>query len=255
LIRPVQPYTHPRIRPSTTVTGLSWLIAALALPAAAVGLFWRSGDGIFAVVTARGETVELYGRGLYHYDSLFTAGAAHGTDAVVILVGGPLLVLTTLVRRRAAPRVDLLHTGTLLFFLYVYGSASLGTVAFNPMFPSDVAIFSVSLFAVVVAVASVDRTVLAGPLPRRGPATFLFVSAAVTLLVWGGPMLAALISGAAPDRLDAATTDVTFALDVGIIVPTAAVAGALILRRAPVGYLIAVPLLVLEVMLAPMITA
>jgi hypothetical protein len=42
---------------------------------------------------------------------------------------------------------------------------------------------------------------------------------------------------------------------VSIIVPTAFVAGRLILRRNPLGYLIAIPLLVLEAMLAPLIVA
>jgi hypothetical protein len=46
---------------------------------------------------------------------------------------------------------------------------------------------------------------------------------------------------------------VTDAIDLAVITPTTIVAGALILRRNPVGYLVAFPLLGLIVMLLPAI--
>jgi hypothetical protein len=244
LAAPARPHAStPLHRPARIATALSWVIAGMAPPVAATGLLWRGGgEGMFSVTTARGETVELYGRGLYRYDNLFTAGGAHGTDVVVLLLGVPLLIVTTMLLRRGWPRAAPLHAGALLFFLYVYGSASLGAVAHNPAFPAYVAIFSASLFAFIGALVAMDRAALTGPLPRRGPAWFLFASAAVTFLVWAQPEVVALV-------------DATYALDVGIIVPAAVLAGALILRRNPLGYAVAVPLLVLEVLLAPLIAA
>jgi hypothetical protein len=60
--------THEAVAPSRPGTGspgrvrivvrLSWLIAALALPAAVAGPFWRGGPGSFAVTTVPGERVE-----------------------------------------------------------------------------------------------------------------------------------------------------------------------------------------------------
>jgi hypothetical protein len=123
------------------------------------------------------------------------------------------------------------------------------------MFPAYVAVFSASLFGFIAALMAMDRTPLAGPLPRRGPAVFLFISAALTFLVWAQPEVTALVAGTVPARLGMASTDVTYAIDVGIIVPGAVLAGALILRRAPLGYVLALPLLVLEVLLAPLIAA
>ena len=235
--------------------GLSWLIVGLATVAAAVGLLWRSGPGGFPAATVRGDTVQLYGRGLYHHDTLFTAGGAQGTDAVVLLLGIPLLVASTLRYRYSSPRRRLLHTGLLTFFLYVYASAALGTVAFNELFPIYVALFSASLFAVALSGTSVDLAALPRTMPRRGPAWFLYASGAVTLLVWGVPLVAALASGGIPARLDTYTTEVTVALDLATVTPLTFLAGALILRRQVLGYVLAVPLLVLETMLAPLIAA
>jgi hypothetical protein len=253
--RVAAPAAAARVR---LATGLSWLIALLATLAAAVGLFWRGGAGAYPVSTIRGETVQLYGRGLYQHDTLFAAGGALGNDAVVLLLGVPLLAASTLLLRRGL-RWRLLHLGVLVFFLYVYASAALGTVAFNPMFPVYVTLFSASLFAVILAGSSIDLGRLARGLapaaPRRGLAVFLAVSGAITLAVWGLPLAGALARGEATARLDSYTTEVTVALDLAVITPLVFAAAALVRRREPLGYLLAAALLVLEVMLAPMIAA
>ena len=67
--------------------------------------------------------------------------------------------------------------------------------------------------------------------------------------------VAALIQGGSPDGLDSYTTLFTNALDIAIIVPLAFTAGMLILKRDVLGYVIAIPLLILEALLAPMIGA
>jgi hypothetical protein len=238
---------------------LSWVTGALAVLAAAAGLFWRAGTGEFGFTTVRGETVPLYGRGLYHYDTLFAAGGAMGNDAVVLLVGIPLLVASTVLGRRGGLRWGLLHLGVLGYFLYTYASAALGTVAFNPLFPVYAVLFSASLFAVVLAASSIDLARLAshlGPLaPRRSLAVFLFVSGAITVAVWAPPLAVALVQGDVTARLDSYTTEVTVALDLAVITPLLFIAAVLVLRREPLGYLLAATLLVLETMLAPMIAA
>jgi hypothetical protein len=61
--------------------------------------------------------------------------------------------------------------------------------------------------------------------------------------------------GQPPERLDTYTTLFTNALDLAIVVTIVFLAGVLILRGDPLGYLVAFPLLVLEAFLAPMITA
>ena len=81
----------------------------------------------------------------------------------------------------------------------------------------------------------------------------MFASGIVTLLVWGAPLVAALIKGGAPDRMDSYTTMVTYALDLAIITPATFLSAILILRGEPSGYAIAVPLLTLIILLAPQI--
>lgn len=247
------------VKSSKTVVALSLLIAGLALIAAGTGLFWQDGGDSYSFTTLRGQTAEIYGQGLYRYDTLFVGAGSKGTDAITLFLGIPLLVLSTLLYWRGSLRGSLMLTGALAYFLYVYASYALGTVAYNELFLLYITLFSSSLFALVLAFRSIDLQALPSnflaSLPRLGLAIFLFASGLVTLVVWGSPLVVALFQDKPPGRMDTYTTPVTYALDLAIITPAVFLSSLLILRRAPAGYLIAFPLLVVEAMLAPVITA
>jgi hypothetical protein len=238
---------------------LSSLIAVLALVAAGIGLFWQDGGDTFSFTTLRGENAQIYGQGIYRYDTLFAGAGNRGTDAVTLFLGIPLLVISTLLYRRGSLKGALLLTGALTWFLYVGASYALGAVAYNDLFLVYVALFSASLFAFGLAFTSIDlwdlRSRFSARMPRRGPAIFMFASSLLTLGVWLIEPVTSLIQGGPPEHLGPYTTLFTNALDMAIIVPATFLAGVLILRGESLGYLIAFPLLILEAMLAPMITA
>ncbi|HEV2072191.1 MAG TPA: hypothetical protein VGR29_01000 [Thermomicrobiales bacterium] len=244
------------ISASSAVVWLSGLIIILSLVAASAGLFWQDGEGPTTVTTVHGETVELQGEGVYRYDSILKAGANKGADVVTLVVSIPLLLVATYFFRHGSLRGAWLLTGTLVWFLYLYASLALGT-AYNNLFLLYVALFSAALGAFVLAFGSIDLQALpaqvSSRLPRRGLAFFMIGSGVVTLGVWIEAPISALIKRQPPSVIEHSTTLFTHALDLAIIVPAAILAGVLILRRAPLGYLMAFSLLILEVLLAPMI--
>jgi hypothetical protein len=246
------------VRPSRAVVLLSALVVALAAVAAGAGLLWGGGDGPSQFTTVRGEAVELYGEGLYRHDTLFKAGANRGSDVVTLALGIPLLVVALRLYRRGSLRGALLLTGALSWFLYLYASLALGT-AYNELFLVYVALFSASLAAFVLAFLSLDVSAVAARfserLPRRRVAAFMLAAGGVTAAAWLVPLVASLARGQPPGLLESYATMVTDALDLGIIVPTCFLAGALLLRRNRAGYLVAIPLLVLVAFLAPMMAA
>ena len=252
----------PSARPMTTsrmVILLAWLIAACALIAAGVGLFWQEeGDAIF-VITARGETVELYGRGLYYYDTVFAGAGQRGTDAITLFLGIPLLVITSLRYRSGSLRGGLMFAGVLSYFLYVYASAALGTVAYNDFFLVYVVLFGASFFSVFMVLLSMhpDRLPVSvlEHLPWLRSARFLFFAGAVTLVVWLMDPVAAMVQDEIPQGLDTATTLFTYALDLAIIAPACLLAGVLMRHRDPRGILISVPLLGIVILLGPVLVA
>src|SRR5688500_15318975 len=76
--------------------------------------------------TPRGESVQLYGRGIYRYDSLLIGSGFRGADAATLAVAVPLLVVAIHLYRRGSLRGGLLLTGTLAYFLYNYASMAVG---------------------------------------------------------------------------------------------------------------------------------
>lgn len=253
------PKRFPRNR-SSLIVGLSIAIALLALVASSTGLFWQDGGTPFSFTTPQGETVQIYGQGLYHYDTVFSGAGSRGTDTVTLFLGIPLLIIFLILYRRGSLRGALLLIGTLFYFLYVYAGFALGTVSYNRLFLLYVVLFSVSLFTFVLALTMIDLQHLAAhfsaSLPQRLPAIFMLVSGTFTAIIWLTPLIAGLSQGQPPATLSSYYTGrVTDALDLGIITPSTGVVSLLLFRRAPLGYLMALSLLVLEMMLLPTIIA
>jgi hypothetical protein len=95
--KPAMGYGAPApMKTSNVVVGLSALIAVLALVAAGTGLLYGDGGSPFTFTSLRGQPVEIYGQGLYRYDTLFQGAGNKGTDMVTLFLGIPLLVLSVL---------------------------------------------------------------------------------------------------------------------------------------------------------------
>lgn len=230
------------MKSSKSIIWLSGLICLLALVATGVGLFWQNGGSSFNFTTLHGQVVQMYGQGLYRFDTVASAAQEKSQDVVTLVLGIPLLIISLLLYRRGSLRGHLLLTGTLGYFLYTYASMAFYT-AYNPFFLIYIALFSASLFAFVLAITSIDLQTLSqhfSPhLPRRGIAVYLFLIGFFLLMMWLGLLVPPLLQGKVPQGLESTTTMVIQVLDLGIIVPAACLAGALLLRRAPLGYLLA----------------
>ena len=241
------------MKTSKTLIWLSALIAVLALIAAGVGLFWRDGGSPFTFTNLHGQTVQMYGQGVYRYDSRLVGTGYRVQDAVTLLLGTPLLVFALLRYRRGSLKGGLLLAGMLTYFLYNYASMALGA-AYNNLFLIYVALFSASLFGLVLALAAFDLQALprhfSNRMPWRGITIFLIVTGEVLFAVWlFMSILPALIQGQAPPDLGSYTTVITWAMDLGVVGPALIVVGVLLRRRAPVGYLLTATLLVFSTVL------
>ena len=76
------------------ITILTVLIVLFSLIAAAAGIFSSGGTGRHLFASVRGESVMLYGRGLYQNDSVSMASQAIAQNVVTILVGIPMLIVS-----------------------------------------------------------------------------------------------------------------------------------------------------------------
>jgi hypothetical protein len=228
------------MKTSKLILWLAASIVVLALLATSAGLFLQTPGEPSTFTTLRGESVLLYGHGLYRYDTISYAAQAIAQDAVTLFLGIPLLVISMYLSRKGSLRGRLLLAGALGYFLYTYASMVF-LAAYNAMFLVYVALFSLSLFAFILTMARIDPAGLiqhvSPRFPRRGIAAFFALIGA--FLAWLGRIVPALLAGVPPYGLEAYTTLVIQALDLGIIVPTALVTAILLWQKRPWGYALA----------------
>jgi hypothetical protein len=235
------------------------LIAVLALFAAGVGLFYPNEGSMFSFQAVRGETVQIWGQGWYRYDTPIGAIGFRAGDLITLFLAIPALIVSLVLYRQGSLRGGLLLTGVLGYFLYTYLSLGFGA-AYNNLFLAYTLTFSASLFGLILALTSFDVQALpahfAETLPRRGIGVFLIVSGAILSLIWIVlSILPALLQNRAAPEAYYYTTFMTGIVDIGIVSPALIVAGALLLRRAPLGYLLASTMLVFTCILGPSLTA
>ncbi len=217
------------------------LIALLGVFAASMGLFDQTSGDPYAFTSHRGEEVMINGHGLYFYDTVSSAAQQQGNDIVTLVVGVPLLVVSAWLAFRGSLRGQLLLTGILGFFLYTYMSMCMLT-SFNALFLVYVALFALSLYAFILCMMSFDLAILpqhfSERLPRGWIAGLLFVIGGFLSLAWLGKVVPPIMQNLTP-ALENTTTFVIQAMDLGLIVPLAVLAGILLLRRSAWGYLLA----------------
>ena len=222
---------------------LCYFLVALTLVSTTVGLFYSTKGERFSVSNIYGETIELYGDGIYRYNSVLKAGGNKGTDLVMLFVA---LTLAFLTARRSEDRRSRYIRGGLLAGLLYYSACLVFGVTFNGLFLVYVLQFSTSLFALIFLIIDLLREghlarVLAGK-RLRGTAIFLLVSGG-SVLVWLEFIIPALLSRQPLSTIEVYTTELTFVLDLAIVLPVYVGCAISLLRQRVLGYELAPVLL------------
>lgn len=206
----------------TTIT-LSTIIAVLAAVAAGGGLLINS---------------------LYQDNFRVTAGW-FGNDLVTLFVAVPLLVAAIILTRRGSSRAHLALLGMLDYTLYNFAFYLFGS-ALNSFYLLYVALFALSIFALVFGLAALDVKGVVKQFRRRTPVKGIAVWMALVALFLGGFWVAQSLSyvftGQVPDIVQAVDwpTNVVGALDLTFVVSVNALGAVWLWGRRPWGYVLAV---------------
>lgn len=247
------------MKPQPALTWLVPLILLLALLAIGSGLLTPATGSPISFRTVRGETVDIWGRGLYRFDTPIGATGFLAADIITLVLAIPVLIISFLMYRRGSLRGGLLLTGALAYFLYNYTSMGFGA-AYNNLFIVYTLLFAASLFGLILALLSFDlRTLPAhfgNDLPRNGIGIFLIVSGIIVSLIWLAlSIVPALLASKAPLEAYYYTTFTTGIIDIGMVAPALLLGGVLIRRGTPFGYLLATTMLVFTCILGANLTA
>ncbi len=192
----------------------------------------------------------LFVQGFYGAVPRSLEAQAVGQDLVTLVFAVPVTFGALILSFRGSQRGDILLLGQLAYFAYTYLSYAM-LLPFNRLWLVVVAIFSMSLAALIVGFSSIDAKELAGrydeTYPRKVVAAYMIVAGALVGIMWlGSIILPATFSGSLPQSvLEENGGNLTIqVMDLGIVVPLALTSGVLLWRNHPAGYLIASVILV-----------
>jgi hypothetical protein len=240
------------------LAGLIGVLSALVAASSLIGLLTSGGPGRQVAQTARGATVRLYGEGLYAADTWLIGAGNRGQDLAMLIFELPVLLLVLRWYWRGSPVAPAVLAGVLAFFTYYYFSQVFG-VAQNRLFPLYVAGASLAGFALVLVASHLNAYDVAAALPahpeRRVLATYLIAVATALTLAWLPGMITTAVTGNIAEAVGPYTSAATEALDLGLVVPVALIAAVQLLRQRPLGGVLALVILVINVCIGVLLVA
>ncbi len=184
----------------------------------------------------------LFLPGLYRDPAGFVP-VLQGQDLVTLLAM-PALVVTLVAAGRGSARGAMVWVGLLGYVLYTYAGASLGYY-FNRFFLIYVALFSLSIFALMSLLSSLDVTLLRrsfdATTPRKPVIAFMILIALMLAALELGENLSFLTTGTIPKILQRSggVTNFVYVFDLGMIAPLTVLSAVWLWKQAPWGYVLA----------------
>ena len=218
-----------------TITFLVIVIIIMSTIASSVGIFSEKGTGAYEYNTIRGETIEIYGKGIYKHMSSDVAIQGIAQDYITLFFAVPLLVIAVSIFRKDNLKGKFILSGTLLYFLLTY-MFYMAMAMFNQLFLIYAILITSSFFAFVLSIISFDiqkvkKMIKSEKIPIIA-GWFLIFNSLVVALMWICSILKPLISGTLyPQGLDHYTTMIVQGFDLGLFLPIGFVSGLLAIKR------------------------
>ncbi len=207
--------------------GRSWLL--LSVPIALLGFL--------------GSLVPFFDEGIYAGETRNWSAQAAGQDVTNLLVF-PVMLALALLAYRGSLRAFLVWSGLVVYSVYAYAIYCFD-VHWSRLFLLDVAVFGLSVYALIAALVSVDLMRVRSGFPTgarfHSTAAALLSIAVLFGALWLSIEIPAAVRGTAPAELRdvALPTNPVHVLDLAIFLPAVAISGLLLYRRRPLGYLLA----------------
>lgn len=242
-----------------TISVLVVLITILAALAAGFGIFSNFGPGVFEYETIRGQTIEIYGIGIYQHMSADVAIQGIAQDYITLLLAIPLLIISLIGYRRNILQAKFILAGTLGYFLVTYLFYS-AMGMYNIMFLPYVILLCLSFFGLFIILKSLIKIDILSLFSLKSPSKFvgwfLIINSVSIAFLWLNIIVPPLFDGTIyPAELNHYTTLIVQGFDLGLLLPICFVSGFLLLKKKPEGYLYATIYLVFLSLLMTALTA
>lgn len=222
---------------------LNALILLLTLAVTICGVCSFHTQQAYDVVNQYGETIRMWGAGIYAHDSYFKAPIFIGSDLTVLLFVLPLAAISFWRAEKTQSVENLIRSfGVLSLLLYYAASLSFG-VTYNGLHLVYIALFSLCFFSVGFSLANLhameirQKKVCSYPF-TKGMKAFLFVGGISLFVAWLPDIITSIVSGSSLKLIEVYTTEVTYVLDMGIISPLIFITYYLVKHETFIGYVL-----------------
>lgn len=184
----------------------------------------------------------------------------YAQDAVILVIGVPVLAIGLLWAMRGSLRGRFAWLGGLAYMAYMWTHYAF-VVAYNDFFLGYVSLFALSVFTLLSGLVTTDgRRIyeeVHDDISARIYGGFLAVAAIGLGVMWLFEIVPAMLADELPPAIVQLGPEAahTYVIDLGLLVPSLAIAAVWILQRRPWGYVFTGVLLVFAALIAPTLTA
>lgn len=208
----------------------------------------------FTTVNHYGDTITMFGYGIYAHDSFFKAPIFIGSDASMLFVVLPLLLWVMISDIKQSTTRSKLGLASLVGVVLYYATSIAFGITYNALCLVYIALFSISLFTFIMMIRSLDlKSISANARPIKGLNVFLIITGIALFGIWLMDIIPTWFSGESLLLIETYTTEITYVLDMGIIAPMIFVALHLIKKQDGLGDVLIVMTLTLCVIMGLML--
>ena len=215
----------------------------LVLVVTITGIFsFDSGKSYYAM-NQYGESIQIWGSGIYSHDSFFKAPIQIGTDITILFVVVPLAIYSfTKFRKEQSVERSIQNFGYISALLYYSACLSFG-VTYNRLHLVYILLFSTCLFSFNVLLAFFYKTENeenreVNSFFTKGMKIFLVLSGFSLFVAWLPDIIPTIIKDSPLALIEVYTTEPTYVLDMGIISPLMFITYYLCKRERFIGYVL-----------------
>ncbi len=227
------------------------IIIVLLFITSITGILSLNFNSAYEFINQYGHKVEIYGYGIYAFDSYFQAPISIGTDLCILLVVIPMFLVTYLKYIKKGDVISELKLISVYAVAFYYAASIAFGITYNRLFLVYVALFACSLFGMFGHIKNISlQQSIRG---SKGIYIFLILSGVALIVAWLPDVIPAMIKGTTLSLIGVYTTNITYVLDMGIISVLCFVTLSMIKKREPLGTLILACILKLCIVVGIMI--
>lgn len=219
------------------------LIIVLVIIASIIGILSITEKNTYQFTTIYGDTVEIYGGGIYKNHTVAQVYQVIPHDIVNIIAAISLLI-SFMIAKKGKLKARLFFMAVTLYLLFTYGIYTFYSM-YNRLYIVYVAILGLTFFTFLLTLKNTDskkvKDLFKENYPNKAVGIFLIVAASFMSLTWLKAIFpTTLFNEINTIELAQSTTIVPQAIDLAFVLPLAFVMGYKLIKKKEEGYVMGV---------------